>query len=156
MNFLAKISPYSFVVTILWTGFILAISAMETPLRFRPEQISLVEALSIGRLVFHALNAAELLFAVVLAVSLVSGPRNPKSIPWLFAVITMVLMTQTGLLFTVLDQRTEAILRGEEVPKAMYHALYIGLDGLKLILLASLAVLQIRHFESRAMQRSSA
>ena len=80
MNLLAKTSPYGFVITILWTGFLLAISGMETPLRFRPEQISLVEALSIGRLVFHALNAVELFFAVVLAICLIAGPRNPKSI----------------------------------------------------------------------------
>jgi hypothetical protein len=149
MNLLARLVPYSFVVTILWIGFLLAISVMETPLRFQPEAVSLTEALSIGRLVFHALNAVELMCATLLVIA-VGTTRGPQRIAWLLTCIVVLLLLQTGLLFTVLDQRTAAVLRGEEVAPAMYHALYIGLDGLKLLLLIGLAILQIRDFEKRA------
>ena len=150
MKFLGKISTYAFVVTILWIGFILAISIMETPLRFQPDTVTLAQSLSIGRLVFHALNYVEIFFAVILVLCSIFGqpvPRRAKTVLW---VVVVILIAQTVLLFTMLDQRTEAILRGEEVPKAIYHGVYIVLDGVKLLLLIGLAAMQIRHFEKRS------
>lgn len=155
MNQLQRISSYGFIITILWIGFVLAISVMETPLRFQPEQVSQVEALSIGRLVFHALNIVEMVFALLLVIACCAGNKGSRSTAFLMMVIVLMLVAQTILLFTVLDERTAAILRGEEVPKAIYHSLYVGLDFLKLILLVSLATVQIRQFKTAVRNRTT-
>ena len=60
-------------VPFIWLGMVLAISFLETPLKFRAPGITVPLGLGIGRLVFRALNAAELAFAVALTVALLAG-----------------------------------------------------------------------------------
>ena len=148
MNRLRRIAPYSFVVTILWIGFLLAISWMETPLRFQPEQISVLEALSIGRLVFHALNVVEIICCVMLLILSLVNLRQSRNLKMVFGCVIVCLVVQTILLFGVLDSRTEAMLRGEDVPASSWHGVYIGIDLLKLIGLIAMASLQIRAFRN--------
>jgi len=146
-NPLSRAANYSFTITILWLGFVVAIGFVETPLRFLPERISLDEALSIGRLVFHALNISELVFASLLVFAGVLNWQGWRRSSQLLAIVIGLLLVQTGMLFTVLDARTEAILRGEAVPEASYHFWYIAGDVAKVILLVLLAVAQIRELE---------
>ena len=53
--------------TFIWPGKVLAISFLETPLKFRAPWITLPLGLGIHRLVFRALNAAEITFAAGLS-----------------------------------------------------------------------------------------
>jgi hypothetical protein len=50
----------------LWLGMVLAISFPQAPLKFRPPGVTPALGLGIGRLVFRALNAVEIVPAVVL------------------------------------------------------------------------------------------
>jgi hypothetical protein len=52
-------------VTFVWLGMVTAISFVEAPLKFRAPGVTLPIGLGIGRLVFRALNIAELTLAVV-------------------------------------------------------------------------------------------
>ena len=56
--------------TLMWLGMVLAISFLEAPLKFRAEGLELRVGLAIGRIVFRALNVAEVVWAVVIAVCL--------------------------------------------------------------------------------------
>jgi hypothetical protein len=53
--------------TFVWLGMVLAISFLEAPLKFRAPGITVPLGLGIGRLVFRALNACELVPAAVVA-----------------------------------------------------------------------------------------
>lgn len=143
---LIRWSEYGFVITILWIGFVVAISFLETPLRFRAESISLPIALQIGKLVFHALNWVEWLFAVLTGLSLWYGPVSRKS-RWLGLWIVLILVLQTALLFGVLDPRTNAQIAGQEIGPSAAHSAYVGLEICKLILLALLAKNQLQDFK---------
>ena len=55
-------------VTFVWLGMVTAISFVEAPLKFRAPGVTLQIGLGIGRLVFRALNIAELTLAVRLGV----------------------------------------------------------------------------------------
>src|SRR5215212_10070776 len=55
----------------VWLGMVLAISFVETPLKFRAPGVTLQIGLGIGRLVFRALNACEVALAAVVVASLV-------------------------------------------------------------------------------------
>ena len=153
MYFLKRLSPYSFVITILWFGFVLALAFIETPLRFRPERISIDGALSIGRLVFHALNTAEILFALLIVFAAWLNRPRPKLEFRMQCLLAGLLVIQTMMLYWLLDPRVDKILAGEDVPKAIYHLLYISFDVIKLGLLSWLATYQIRDFEKSAGKR---
>ena len=56
-------------LTFVWLGMVVAISFLEAPLKFRAPGVTLPIGLGIGRLVFRALNAAELVWAVAILVA---------------------------------------------------------------------------------------
>ena len=138
------ITKRRFVFTILWMGFILAISFMEAPLKFQAESITLPIGLAIGYLVFHARNMIELTLAAVLLIISFSTATPPQT-HRLLLFIAGWLVLQTILLYTRLDARTLAIINGETVPEAPWHLIYIGMEVIKLLLLVGLAHLQINH-----------
>lgn len=135
-----------FIITLLWIGFILAISFMEAPLKFRAPSVTLPIGLEIGHLVFHMLNRIEGLFAIAMIGSLFFGIPSRQTTIATVAVVT-VLLVQTALLYTLLDARTLAIINGESVPDAPYHLVYIGLEVFKLALLGVLAYGQLQDFQ---------
>ena len=136
-----------FVFTLLWIGFILAISFMETPLKFQAPSLTLPVDLEIGYLVFHALNATEIgLATVITAITLLANwSRNIRLLTFL---IGLLLATQTVLLYALLDARTLAIIHGTEVPEPSYHPVYITLEGVKLLLLLYLTHLQLQEYDA--------
>ncbi len=76
--------------TLIWLGMVLAISFLEAPLKFRAEGLELRVGLAIGRIVFRALNIAEVAWAVLIAVCLiVTGASGPVLV---LAAVTAVLL----------------------------------------------------------------
>lgn len=136
---------YSFAITLLWIGFILAISFVETPVRFEVESLKQADVLAIGHRVFHALNYAEIGFATIIAISLFA--TRPSALCLCVAGIAIaILAVQTWMLFGILDERTLAKIAGEELPDSPWHLVYIGLELIKLAFLTGLASMQIRQF----------
>ena len=76
---------------------VLAISFLETPLKFRAPGITLPLGLGIGRLVFRALNTVEVVLAAALITALLT--ITPGAAGWTLLVVTAALLaTQTVLL----------------------------------------------------------
>ncbi len=149
-----SVCDYGFVITILWIGFVLAIGFMETPLRFSAESITLPLALQIGRLVFHALNICELVFAAgILWLGLWCGSSVFSKGCWLVA--AGILLAQTWILFLVLDVRTQAVIDGVAVGESSVHTIYIVLEMLKLLVLTLLAWSQLRDFRVQLLKDAS-
>lgn len=138
---------YGFIVSTLWLGFVLAISVLETPLRFHPESITLPLALEIGRLVFHGLNYTEIgLAALLLVMQCCSVPGRKTKFAYRLAVA--ILVAQTVMLFLVLDQRTAEIIAGQEAPASQLHTVYIGMELVKVITLVFLICYQLGDFKN--------
>jgi hypothetical protein len=123
--------------TLIWLGMVLAISFLEAPLKFRAEGLELRVGLAIGRIVFRALNIAEVAWAVLIAVCLiVAGASGP----------VLVLATVTAALLAVqllwvrprLNRRSARVLAGQDAPRSRAHHAYIGLEALKLAALIAL------------------
>ena len=64
------------VTPILWLGFVLSISFMEAWLKFQAEGVTQIIGLSIGRLVFNALNKVELFFFANLLIAGIIERKN--------------------------------------------------------------------------------
>lgn len=127
-------------VDFVWLGMVLAISFLEAPLKFRAPNVTLPIGLGIGRLVFRALNAVEVVFALVIATALV---LSPSSVPVTSAVTVaiVVLVVQVGVLRPRLTRRTDHVLAGLDAPRSREHLIYIGLEVLKSVALIAGGVL---------------
>ncbi|WP_297600648.1 hypothetical protein [Mycobacterium sp.] len=127
-------------VPFAWFGLVLGISVLETPLKFRAPGMTLALGLGVGRLVFRALNAAELVLAAVLTASLVgAAPGVYTTI--LVAIIWLLLLVQVFGLRPALDRRVQVILDGGTPPRSRLHRLYIALEGIKLLALPTLGTI---------------
>ena len=123
--------------TLVWLGMVLAISFLEAPLKFRTEGLELRVGLAIGRIVFRALNIAEVIWAVVIAICLtIAGPSGPVLV--LAAVTAVLLAVQLLVVRPRLNRRSARVLAGHDAPRSRAHRAYIGLEVLKLAALAAL------------------
>ena len=122
----------------VWLGMVLAISFLEAPLKFRAPGVTLRLGLGIGRVVFRALNAVELVLAVVLVAMLA---WTPAGAPTVFVVALLALVAvQIGIVRPVLHRRSDGVLAGEEPPRSRAHLVYVGFEVVKVVLLAGAGI----------------
>ncbi|WP_434442684.1 hypothetical protein [Lentzea sp. E54] len=122
----------------VWLGMVVAIS-IEAPLKFRAPGITLPLGLGIGRLVFRALNASEIVLATVTAVTFALAPRSLAA-TILLVVLAVTLAVQVLVLRPRLEARAAVIIAGETPPGSSTHVVYIALEGLKVLLLITFAI----------------
>lgn len=122
-------------VTFCWIGMVLAISFLEAPLKFRAPGVTLQIGLGIGRLVFRALNAVEIVFAAVMLVMLLSDPPQ-TAVLVAVAVAVVALVVQLVAVRPRLTRRSDAVLaagpEAENLPRSTAHYAYVALELIKL------------------------
>jgi len=125
-------------IPFIWFGAVCAISFMEAPLKFTAPNITLALGLGIGMIVFHTLNKIEIVLCVLLAVSVFAARPKGKFPPASFAIIALILIIQTFVLFPMLDERAVQVINGNAPPFSNLHILYIISDSIKVLLLFGL------------------
>ena len=128
----------------VWLGMVLAISFLEAPLKFRAPGVSLQIGLGIGRLVFRALNAAEVLLAVAGGIGIIAG-GPPASALAAGAVAVAALLVQLIAVRPPLNRRSDRILAGEEAPRSRVHYAYIALEAVKVAALLVTGIALLAH-----------
>ncbi|MEU4234465.1 hypothetical protein AB0F17_60185 [Nonomuraea sp. NPDC026600] len=135
-------------VPFLWLGMVLAISFLETPLKFRAPGITVPLGLGIGRLVFRALNVVELALAVTLTLALLASNASNASKVNLGGTVTTVLIAlwtllviQVAVLRPPLDRRARHLIQGQSPPRSHHHLAYIAAECAKIVLLPALGIL---------------
>ncbi|MGW5921715.1 hypothetical protein ACWFPY_22240 [Nocardia fluminea] len=127
-------SAVAIAVVFVWLGMVSAISFLEAPLKFRAPNVTLVIGLGIGRLVFRALNIAEIVWAGVLVVTLLLGlPGTDATVAVTIAVLALAV--QVLVVRPRLTRRTDAVLAGLDAPRSRGHYVYIALEVVKTIAL---------------------
>lgn len=128
-------------VPFTWLGMVLAISFLETPLKFWAPGITVPLGLGIGRLVFRALAVAELALAVALTTALVLGDRVGVAAVVLIGLLWLMLAAQVVVVLRPrLDRRARLIVAGWSPPRSRLHLAYLALDAVKVALLPVLGV----------------
>lgn len=131
-------------ITFIWIGFIGAISFMEAWLKFQAPGVTTEIGLSIGKLVFNALNKVEVTFGLLLLFTSVKETKNRQT-PLIFLSIPLfILIAQTLWLLPALDQRAQFIIEGADVPKSRLHLWYVVLEIIKV---TSLIIFGIKHLK---------
>ena len=107
---------------------------MATPVRFTAPLVTRPVALDIGRVVFAALNKAELIALVILLIIVrVSGRAREL---WMqCSALILILLAQSVWLLPQLAARSQQIVAGVEPTPSMLHGTYSALELLKLLLL---------------------
>ena len=132
----------------MWIGFICAISFMETRLKFRAPGVTLPIGLSIGKLVFRALNKVEWAFAFIIAIGmLISKDHLNVFIFWGYGLTLILLITQTLWLLPALDKRADDLVRGKTLLPSALHWYFVAAELGKVIVLFLSGVCLLRpHF----------
>lgn len=118
---------------------VLAIS-IEAPLKFRAPGITLPLGLGIGRLVFRALNASEIVLATAVTVTFAFAPR-PLAATVLLIALAVTLAVQVVLLRPRLEARARVIIDGGAPPRSRTHVAYIVLECAKLLMLGAFGII---------------
>ena len=121
-------------VCFTWVGMTIGISMIATPVRFTAISITRPVALDVGRVVFAALNKAELLALVVLLVIVRVSDRSRELWAWC-GILILIVLAQGVWLIPELASRTDIIMAGGELPPSSAHAIYSSLELVKIGLL---------------------
>ncbi|MFZ0834398.1 MAG: hypothetical protein WAM92_15220 [Mycobacterium sp.] len=128
-------------LTFVWLDMVLAISFLEAPLKFRAPGVTLQIGLSIGRLVFRALNTAEVILAVGILIAVTSS-ASPVRVVVPLAVALVALTVQLLAVRPRLTRRSDAVLRGDDTARrSRGHYVYVALEVIKVIALAAGGIL---------------
>lgn len=117
-------------LTFIWLGMVVAISFLEAPLKFRAPGVTVPIGLGIGRIVFRALNIAEIAFAIGIIVAVAVG-SPPTSVVAFCAAAAVILAAQLVAVRPCLNRRSDRILAGEDVPRSRMHLYYVGFEVAK-------------------------
>ncbi len=123
--------------TFLWLGMVFAISFLEAPLKFRAPGITIPLGLGIGRIVFRALNACEVVLAVGVVLAVVTEDVGDLATAAGIAAAALLAVQVLGVR-PALTRRTDAVLAAPEAvdgPKSHVHLWYVGLEVLKVVAL---------------------
>lgn len=121
-------------ICFLWVGMTVGVSMIATPVRFTATTITRAVALDVGRVVFAALNKAELAAFIILLIIVRLSGRAKRL--WTFvAALALIVIAQSAWLTPELAARTELIIAGVEPPSSYAHAIYSSLELLKIGLL---------------------
>jgi len=118
----------------VWLGMVVAISFLEAPLKFRAPGVTLRIGLGIGRLIFRALNTAELVFAMIAAAALFTH-HTPTTLDVALSIAVTALLLQLVLVRPLLSKRTTEVLAGDEGERSRAHYAYIALELVKVVAL---------------------
>lgn len=124
-------------VCFTWVGLTVGVSMLATPVRFTAASITRPVALDVGRVVFAALNKAELIAVVLLLIIVRVSGRSRELWPWCVALL-LVVLAQGVWLIPELSARTDIVLAGGTLPPSHAHAMYASLELLKIGLLLAL------------------
>jgi hypothetical protein len=113
---------------------VLAVSFIETPLKFRAPGVTLQIGLGIGRLVFRALNMCELVLAAAVVASFAVHPP-PTGLAVAVGVAVVTLLVQVLVVRRQLTRRSDVVLAGSDGPRSRAHWVYVGLETVKVIAL---------------------
>jgi hypothetical protein len=121
----------------VWLGMVLAISFLEAPLKFRAPGVTIQLGLGIGRLVFRALNACEIVLAVLVVVALMIGTPSAGVIAATLVAIGALLAQVIGVR-PYLTRRSDAVLADAsqaEAGRSNAHYVYVGFEVAKVVAL---------------------
>ena len=109
---------------------------MESWIKFRATGLTMPVGLSIGSLVFGALNKVEWAFTLLILTGMFLNRSKTNFLDdvW-FSIIVVILIVQTAWLLPALNNRAKQIINGKTLPSSGLHLYFVIAELVKLVLL---------------------
>jgi len=117
---------------LVWAGFSIGVAFLATPVKFLAPSLSLPVALDVGRHTFGAYNRVELALLIGL-IALAAGSAQRRRRFLALSVPGVIVVVQALWLIPALDARVAVLLAGRQPPTSHLHAIYIGVEALKVL-----------------------
>jgi hypothetical protein len=121
-------------IAFIWFGLTAGISLLATPVRFASGAMTRPVALDVSRIVFAALNKAELMALIILLI-FVRMTGRAKELWIACGLLALILIAQSSWLLPELSARTDQILAGIEPAASFAHGAYSIMELSKLLIL---------------------
>lgn len=121
-------------ICFVWFGMTAGVSLLATPVRFSAPTVTREIGLDIGRVVFTALNRAELV-ALVLFLIVIRASGDARRWLAVAGLLVLIVMAQSVWLLPELAERADMVVRGIEPPPSYLHGAYSTLELTKLSIL---------------------
>lgn len=118
-------------VPFVWVGFIGAISFMEAWLKFTAPGVTLATGLSIGKVVFTALNRMEIVFALLILGRVMTHSPLIWSKEVYYVLAVLILVVQSLWVLPMLSARADLYIEGNTPSPSNVHVVFIALEALK-------------------------
>ena len=128
---------------LLWAGLSIGVAFLATPVKFMAPSLSLPVALDVGRHTFRIYNDVALGLLVLLVLA-AAWSKAWRSTYLALAVPAAVVLAQALWLIPALDDRVSAILAGGRPAASNLHAVYIGVELLKVAWLLVFGLVDLR------------
>jgi len=135
------------VVPLVWVGFVAAISFMEAWLKFTAPGVTLTVGLSIGKIVFGALNRVEIFFSALLAVVLMAQRKVSWSAEPFYFVPASIVVVQSLWMLPFLSERVAIYQSGQVPPPSDMHMYFIVLEVIKVVCLLLYGLKQLTEWK---------
>lgn len=130
-------------VSFVWAGMVVALSFLETPLKFRAPGMTEALGVAVGRVVFAAMNRIEIALALTIVATLVFTKRDVTKYA-LFAAVAAAVLVETIWLLPALDARARALLSGNRPDPSIHHTVFVIVEVVKVVLLIAFGLITAR------------
>lgn len=126
-------------ILLFWAGFVSSISFMEAWLKFRADGVTREIGLSIGKLIFTALNRVEIILLITVWLIYLTQKASRVTLfrfkgTWLW-ILTVIVSLQTFWLLPQLTHNAEIIINGGQAPSPLLHIWFGIFEIVKVFLL---------------------
>ena len=129
-------NPVLLAVIFLWLGIFIAVSFLETPIKFQVPGMTLPVALELGKLMFGISTDIQLGLMVFIFFILIKERKLHNRFEFItFGFISILLLLEKFWMLPVLDARADLLSAGKAAPPSELHYYFIYAESAKLILL---------------------
>ena len=137
--------PFIFAVSFFWLGLVIAVSFLETPLKFQVSGMTLPIALELGKTMFGISTNIQLGLMILVFFNFFLNPSKlNKSIICIGVLLALILVLEKFWMLPILDARADVLATGKGLPPTPLHNYFIYAECIKVILLLSIGFLQLK------------
>lgn len=137
--------PLVFGISFFWLGLLLAVSFLETPLKFQVPGMTLPIALELGKIMFGVSTNIQLGLMILIFLNFIFNAKQLSKVMLLSSILlALILGLEKFWMLPILDARADILASGKGLPPTPLHDYFIYAEVAKLVLIVFLGIIQIR------------
>ena len=150
-------NPLVFAIACFWLGLVLAISFLETPLKFQVPGMTLPIALELGKIMFGISTNIQIVLILIIGFSFLFNKEKLNSkLVINFFLLALILGLEKFWMLPILDARADVLVSGKGLPPTALHDYFIYAEVAKIVLLMALPILVLerKNIQSKLVLKS--